>query len=194
MGIYESPDYDILEAEGNCEVRHYSPFQVVRYFDERDPRAEQGFRTLFRYIQADNESGQTISMTVPVLQENRDHVRTMSFVVPAKHRVNPPQPHDPRLQIVEMEGGIYAAIGYRGAQSQVRVNRHQEQLESWIHERGWDILGMPVAAFYNPPFTPSFLKHNEVLMRIHGWQEDLSQKGGVHGRRTIPYDGKNASK
>ena len=68
MGTYESPHYELLQSSGNCEVRRYNPFQIIRYSDESDPGAKKGFRTLFRYILGGNEAGEKISMTVPVLQ------------------------------------------------------------------------------------------------------------------------------
>lgn len=92
----------------------------------------------------------------------------MAFVVPGKHQKNPPKPQDPRQEIVEMEEGIFAAICCRGAQNQKRARRHQDQLEQWILEKGRKIQGLPMVAFYNAPFTPSFMKRNEVLMRDSG--------------------------
>jgi len=40
-------------------------------------------------------------------------------------------------------------------------------LESWIKEKGLTIVGDPIWARYNPPFTPWFLRRNEILIPIN---------------------------
>jgi hypothetical protein len=39
-------------------------------------------------------------------------------------------------------------------------------LEAWMRERGLVAEGEPVWARYNPPFTPWFLRRNEILIPL----------------------------
>jgi hypothetical protein len=41
-----------------------------------------------------------------------------------------------------------------------------QELEAWIAKNGFRILGEPVWARYNPPFTPWFLRRNEILIPV----------------------------
>ncbi|MBM9535662.1 heme-binding protein [Desulfobulbus alkaliphilus] len=57
-----------------------------------------------------------------------------------------------------------AAVRYSGLWSEKNYFRYKMELESWIHERGLAIGGDPVWARYNSPFTPWFLRRNEILI------------------------------
>ena len=59
-----------------------------------------------------------------------------------------------------------AAVRYSGFWSEKGYLKNKQELESWIQERGLAITGDPVWARYNPPFTPWFLRRNEVLIPV----------------------------
>jgi hypothetical protein len=40
------------------------------------------------------------------------------------------------------------------------------KLEAWIRDSGFRRIGDPIWARYNPPFTPWFLRRNEILIPI----------------------------
>ncbi len=48
------------------------------------------------------------------------------------------------------------------------AERHRTALESWIEAQGLVATGEPVWARYNAPFTPWFLRRNEILIPIDG--------------------------
>lgn len=39
-------------------------------------------------------------------------------------------------------------------------------LQAWIQKQGFTVTGEPTWARYNPPFTPWFMRRNEVLIPI----------------------------
>jgi len=59
-----------------------------------------------------------------------------------------------------------ASVRYSGLWSEKRYLKYKSELMSWIHERGRTIVGDPIWARYNPPFTPWFLRRNEILIPI----------------------------
>ena len=59
-----------------------------------------------------------------------------------------------------------AAVRYAGVWSEKRYLRHLAELEAWMQARGLAVAGEPVWARYNPPFTPWFLRRNEILIPV----------------------------
>lgn len=168
MSYYERPEFKVIIQEKPFEVRYYEPFYTVTYSDEDDKSLKRGFQTLFNYLSKNNEEEKKISMTVPVIEEKKEETKKMSFVVPKAFGDNPPQPLDSRLQITKIEGGNYAVISYRGT-SNDKVEREQEDLlMNWIKKHSWKVESIAQVAYFNPPFTPGILKHNEIMVRIEG--------------------------
>jgi hypothetical protein len=48
--------------------------------------------------------------------------------------------------------------------------------ETWIRENGLKIVGDPVWARYNPPFTLWFLRRNEILIPVTQGPTEESRK------------------
>ena len=166
MGYYERPEYEVVLADKPFELRRYKEFFMLTYFSEEDPNSSQGFRTLFNYISGNNEEQKKVSMTVPVIEEKNETGYRMSFVVPKSFGPNPPKSIDPRLSITKMEGGRYGVILYRGTSNKKKEKEKEEELRSWMKTKGFEMEDGAAVAFFNPPFIPGILKHNEVMIRI----------------------------
>jgi hypothetical protein len=165
MSRYETPAYEVLVKDGPIEVRRYQPFWLMRYENEADRNADQGFQTLFRYIQSDNREQEKMAMTVPVLRQG-DQVQTLSFIVPSSHEEKIPHPNDQRLSARLVEGGLFGAITFHGSWREMRLEKYREKLEEWLNIMGYDRSEETYTAFYNPPFVPAPLRKNEILIRI----------------------------
>ncbi len=76
-----------------------------------------------------------------------------------------PAPEDPKVTLRQVPARRMAAVRYSGFWSEKNYLQYKLALESWIHEKGFTIAGDPIWARYNPPFTPWFLRRNEVLMK-----------------------------
>jgi hypothetical protein len=61
-----------------------------------------------------------------------------------------------------------AAIRYSGFWSDANYNRHLAQLEEVLSAAGLAWTGEPIYARYNPPFTPWFLRRNEIWLQLSG--------------------------
>ena len=62
-----------------------------------------------------------------------------------------------------------ATVRYSGFWSEKSYLRYKQELELWIHEGGLTVVGVPIWARYNPPFTPWFLRRNEILIPVDAW-------------------------
>lgn len=67
----EEPEYQVLERNGDFELRQYKPYIVAETLVEGDFQdvGNEGFRRLFDYISGKNLKKQSIPMTAPVTQE-----------------------------------------------------------------------------------------------------------------------------
>lgn len=77
--------YDVLESDGNIEIRSY-PAQVVAEVTRtgnRDQAVRAGFGPLARYIFASERPGDKIAMTAPVTQKSDGNSWTIQFIMPS---------------------------------------------------------------------------------------------------------------
>jgi len=167
MGIYESPKYKVIIVEKNIEVRQYDSFNIVLYENKSDKNADNGFRTLFSYISKDNEKEEKIKMTVPVLEEEKEGLRTLSFVVPSKYDLDTiPIPKSSLVRIDEIPGGYFAAIRYSGISTHKSYEKNYEKLVQFLKKKNYTIQSQFYRAYYDPPFQLPFLRRNEILVRL----------------------------
>jgi SOUL heme-binding protein len=46
------------------------------------------------------------------------------------------------------------------------VNRHTSELQAFMRKRGLVATGVPTLARYDPPWTPWFMRRNEVMIAV----------------------------
>ncbi len=113
-------DYQVLEKNGNFDIRQYENYWVARTEVDGDYQKSTGqaFRLLFNYISGKNaqqekiamtgpvlqqEKGEKIAMTGPVIQQKRGKGWRMEFVLPAHYnKTQPPEPLDPEVSIADV--------------------------------------------------------------------------------------------
>ena len=165
MGSYETPDYKGVSAEGAFEIRDYPELTVVSA--PMPQRGEDGaFMSLFRFISGKNDRSEKISMTTPVLMSGAES-GTMSFIVPkAIVAKGVPSPSNPELGISTKPAARYAVLRFSGSSSPRNSKEKAVKLSEWVAAKGIHPEGTPLFAYYNPPWTPWFMRRNEVLIRI----------------------------
>ncbi len=77
-----------------------------------------------------------------------------------------PQPRDARVALRQVPAQKMAVIRYSGTWSEKNYAQHKSELESWMQQAGLTSAGTPIWARYNPPFTPWFLRRNEIHIPI----------------------------
>jgi hypothetical protein len=181
----EEPDFRVLERGGAFELREYAPHLIAETSVQADfDRAGNvAFQRLFRYISGDNTAAQKIAMTAPVTQSRpkgekiamtapvtqvaSDAGYLVAFVVPAKYTPDTvPQPTDPSVRIRAIPAQTVAAWRYSGRWTEENYEQHEDELRAAIKARHLKVAGEPILARYNPPFMPSFLRRNEVLIPV----------------------------
>jgi len=118
-------------------------------------------------VQQKPRNGENIGMTSPVGQTPRDGGWTTSFVMPGRYTMdNLPRPLDPSIRIREVPAQRVAAIRFSGRASPVRFAEQRELLMRDVAKAGLVAEGDPWTAQYNPPWTPGFMRRNEVLVAL----------------------------
>ncbi|MDC3087975.1 heme-binding protein [Candidatus Pelagibacter sp.] len=161
---YEEANYKVVKENKGYEIRKYSDRLVV----ETNSIEGNGFRKLFNYISGNNEESQEIKMTVPVTQEIKNENMTMQFYLPSKfNKDDAPKPSNSDIKILTIEGGYYAVIKYSGRSSDKNFLKNKDKLKKQLKQDNITIIGPPIRASYNSPFTLPMLKRNEVMYRIN---------------------------
>jgi len=169
----EEPAYEVLLETKYYEVRRYAPYIVaeVDVDDDFERAGNSAFRVLAGYIFGDNEPQQKMNMTAPVESGKNGGPFTYSFVMERKYTMETlPKPTDPDIRLVERPERIMAAHRYSGTWSEERYREHEKMLLDALATDRVETKGTPVFARYNGPFTPWFLRRNEVLIEIE-WKE-----------------------
>lgn len=161
----ESDSIRLVLRDGNFELRDYSSLTVVETTMNGDSGAS--FQRLFQYISGANEGGEKIPMTAPVFMVGEEPRRSMSFLMPA-NRTSVPRPSDPALRLKTIPAGRFAVFGFSGSRSAKAEAQALAQLEQWIKQSGLVSTGEPLFGYFDPPWTPSFLRRNEVMLRLAG--------------------------
>jgi DNA gyrase inhibitor GyrI len=165
---YESTPYQVVRADGKLEVRDYPGFTVVETPMARDGGggADGSFNRLFRFITGGNEAQQKISMTTPVFMSESGSNATMAFVMPSKlPGTQVPKPLDGKLTVREIPAGRFAVFRFSGGRNARYEKQSLRRLEAWMKAEGLSAKSPPVYGYFDPPWTPAFLRRNEVMIR-----------------------------
>ena len=182
----EQQPYEVLEQHDGFELRRY-PAHVVAEV-ELDGSFEgvgnRAFGALFGYITGRNEGRRSVAMTAPVVQEpavpekvamTAPVVQTLgaegrylvAFVLPASMTVDTaPLPTNPDVQVRAVPERLAAAATYSGRWSRSAYERHLGELLAALAAAGLVPVGPPRFARFDPPFTPWFLRRNEVVQDV----------------------------
>lgn len=196
----EEPVFDLVSKQQGFELRRYAPYLVaeVTVSGDFDDVGSEAFKILAGYIFGSNQpatriamtapvsqrpasnSGKKIAMTAPVIQTpaKGSGAYTISFVMPAEFTLATlPQPLDKRIQMREQAARLMAVRAYSGFWS---YSNYRENLDTLIESiKAADLmpLSAPIYARYNPPFTPWFLRRNEVLVEVASAPASLPVSG-----------------
>ncbi len=180
----EEAEYRVVEQHGEIEVRDYAPSIIAEVIvdDEFEDAGSRAFRALFKYIDGNNRAQREIAMTAPVSQQKNPVKIDMtapvsqsrqadgwavSFMMPASFTMETiPEPLDPAVKIRPVPSYRAVSIRYSGTWSEENYAEHLEVLRRWLEEHGKEAAGEPVWARYNAPFTPWFMRRNEILIPL----------------------------
>lgn len=165
----EIPRYEVMKKESNFELRNYSNLILAETIVDNnfDESSNIGFRRLAGYIFGGNTSKQKIAMTTPVGQELRQGKFVISFTMPSNYTIESlPVPDDKNVSLKALGKREVAAIIFSGTWSQSRYEAHLVELKKWIKLKNLKVINDPIFARYNPPWTPWFMRRNEILIEV----------------------------
>jgi hypothetical protein len=189
MSVSEAP-YEVSELlENGVEIRAY-PAEIWATAVAEDQNG--AFSPLFRYISGDNEKGEKIEMTAPVVTPtpqpagtdstqgekieltapvvtmNTERGQLMAFIMPERFDINSiPKPSSSRVKIELVEPRKLATIRFSGYVNQDNYEKNMELLNKTLETRGISTKGEPLLMQYNDPWTPPFLRRNEIAVQIN---------------------------
>jgi DNA gyrase inhibitor GyrI len=165
---YESAPYKVVRSDGKFELRDYPALTVVEAPMMRGGNsADNGFMRLFRFITGQNAANQKIAMTTPVFMSGSETNLTMAFVMPATMKASQvPKPSDGVLTVRELEAGRFAVLRFSGGRNANNESETLQQLRTWMEAQGLKAVSTPIYGYFDPPWTPSFLRRNEVMLRL----------------------------
>lgn len=185
----EQQPYQVVHDYGAFEVRRYPQHVVadVTVDSSFESAGNRAFRHLFAYISGANSTSSKIAMTAPVLQRDAhpdgaasSHIEAadpltlsqeesyrVSFVLPASvTSSSAPAPADRAVRLRTVSESIVAATRYSGRWSEARYRARLERLRADVRAAGLTPIGEGTSARFDPPFTPPFLRRNEVLIDV----------------------------
>jgi len=113
------------------------------------------------------QAGEKISMTAPVSQQRVQGKWAVGFTMPASYTLETlPVPDDAGITLRQVPARRVAAVRYSGFWSEEKYLLNKGKLEAWIRKNRFSVAGDPVWARYNPPFTPWFMRRNEILIPV----------------------------
>lgn len=181
----EEAKYTVSVQQDKLEIREYEPSIVAEVVvdDNFEDASNAAFRALFNYISGENTGRNKIAMTSPVTQtpapekiamtspvgqRKSDQGWAVSFMMPASYTMDTiPVPNNPSVAIREIPAYRAAAIRYSGGWSEKSYQKHLARLLEWVEAENLEAAGEPLWARYNAPFTPWFMRRNEILIPLH---------------------------
>lgn len=170
--MVDSIKYEVERSENNIEIRRYAGIFLATVYGYSDYDA---FSMLFDYISGKNKSKRSISMTAPVISSEEIAItapvisdkRSFSFVMPAGYDLGTlPDPLDVRVKIEAIPRRRLAVIRFRGYMRSRLLTKKTSMLLTSTQRLGLETRGKPFLMRYNPPFTPGFLRRNEIGIEL----------------------------
>jgi hypothetical protein len=181
----ERQQYDVVSHFPDFELRRYAAHLVAEVevdasFTDAGNRA---FGVLVAFISGRNSTGGKVAMTAPVVQQAASERIAMTspviqsgaesgrqqvgFVMPSMYTLETlPTPEDSRIRIREVSAELAAARSFTGRWSERIYTDQLAALTSGVAQAGLAITGKPRFARFDPPWTPWFLRHNEVVVPV----------------------------
>jgi hypothetical protein len=167
----EQQPYEVLKQYAGFELRRY-PEHLVAEVDVTGPFGVAGnlaFPRLARYIGGHNRASRKVAMTAPVVQEQdpRSGVFVVGFVMPSDLAADDvPEPEDTSVRTRLVPAQTAAALTFSGRWSRSSYEARNEELLDLLARAGLTVAGRPRYARFDPPWTPWFLRRNEVVIPV----------------------------
>jgi len=169
--------YEIIRKIGKVEIRRYPEIVIAKVSNYES----DSFGLLFRFISGDNRTKEKVKMTAPVVEQDASqeikmtspvlsdfsNEGYMAFVMPSEFRLETtPSPLDSRVKIEKIPQRTVAVLRFSGSWSEDHFKEKTGELLQELANAEVKTKGSVFTMLYNPPFTPSFLRRNEVAVDV----------------------------
>ena len=161
--------YKVISNFSGFELRSYEPCTLadIQITADFEKAGNAGFGPLVGYIGGRNQLGAKIAMTAPVIQEPKHETHIVSFVLPSEvEMISAPIPVDSRVTLREVPQELVAVDKFSGRWSEALYQERVGKLISAIKLEGFIADGNPRFARFDPPWTPWFLRRNEIQVPV----------------------------
>lgn len=177
----------MLAVRPGFEVREYAAHVVAEVAVEgtHENAGTRAFRALAGYIGGQNHAGRAMAMTAPVLNRTAEGRRmamtspvvqrdggapgsfVVGFVMPADETPETlPEPDDAGVTLRAVPVQVAAAVRYSGRWTQRGYEERAAWLRQAVADAGLKAVGDPQWARFDPPWTPWFLRRNEIVLPV----------------------------
>lgn len=171
------PTYRVISQQGSVEIRQYDPMIIaeVTLAGERNDTINHGFKVLAAYIFGENISSnpnrtakEEIAMTAPVMhQKTSSQTWQVRFVMPKQYSLNTlPKPKTKDIKLISLDQENFVVIRYSGSWSERCAQEQLGRLMQFVKDNKLQVIDSPIYAYYNPPFTPPFMRRNEIMLKL----------------------------
>lgn len=181
----EEPAHTVSIQEGSFEVRDYPALIAaeVTVSGTRSDAVSSGFKLLAGYIFGGNGRQQRIAMTAPVLQENSTGVAipmtapvtqtaqgnqwAIRFMMPAAYTLESlPVPDNPQVRLRMLPASRVAVVMFSGLAGEDSIVQKTADLDAFVVRQQLTATGPATLARYDPPWTPWFMRRNELMLPL----------------------------
>ncbi len=167
----EKPPYESVSLDGDFELRDYAEQVVaeVTTTGARQQAVSAGFGPLAGYIFAKERAGEKIAMTAPVTQTSGEGGEwVVRFIMPSEYTLETlPKPAGAQVRLETLPPRRMAAVKFSGVANDALIAEQEARLVVWMDAQGLTPRDTPTYAYYNDPFTPGFMRRNEVLVPVN---------------------------
>jgi len=169
--MVDQAKYEVLKKINTVEIRRYSSVIIARV----EGYGDGGFNLLFKFITGNNRQKSEVKMTAPVVSEKiamtapvLSEIGSIAFVMPDGYTLETtPEPLDNRVKIIEVPERVVAALRFSGRWSDAVFEKKTDELLSDLKKAGVKTTGKAFSMRYNGPFTPWFMRRNEVAVPVN---------------------------
>jgi hypothetical protein len=175
--MVETLKYELIRKLGKVEIRRYPKIILAKVSNyETD-----SFGVLFRFISGNNVQKEEVKMTTPVVSQavsqeikmtspvfsDLSNEGYMAFVMPSEFSIeSTPLPLDGRVKIETLPSRVVAVLRFSGSWSESHFKEKNKELLQDLANARVKTKGSIFTMLYDPPFTPSFLRRNEVAIEV----------------------------
>eukprot|EP01018_Ginkgo_biloba_P013234 Gb_05440 [translate_table: standard] len=131
------------------------------------------------FVQKTQPEGETMEMTTPVItKQAQDQGKwQMSFLMPSKYGADLPLPKDPSVSIKKIPKKFVAVTAFSGFVTDEEVRTRESKLRAALSKDTQVQVkenALIEVAQYNPPFSPPFMRRNELFLEVEWDQDNIS--------------------